>query len=326
MKRRDCLTLLGAALLCPRIAISKERIPTVGMLWHAASEKDEGSYFTEFMQGFRELGYIEGETIHVEHRYAGEQYDRFAAQVADLIDLKVDVLIASIRPAAIAAQKATATIPIVFCTVADPVESGLVGSLNHPGKNITGLSTMSIELGAKRLEIIKEAIPGLKRIALFVNATDSDLARRFIRDNEEAARSFNIELVPMELRVPDDIDVAFAKAAEQRVDAVVPVIDSMFFNQRERLGRLGLKYRMPMIVHNIDMVGSGPLMGFGPNSNILFHRTAAFVDKILKGSMASDIPVEMPTHFELRINLKTARALDLDIPPSVMIRATQLID
>jgi putative ABC transport system substrate-binding protein len=185
---------------------------------------------------------------------------------------------------------------------------------------------MSIELGAKRLEIIKEAIPGLKRIALFVNATDSDLARRFIADNQEAARLFNIELVPMELRVPDDIDVAFAKAAEQRVDAVVPVIDSMFFNQRERLGRLGLKYRMPMIVHNIDMVGSGPLMGFGPNSNILFHRTAAFVDKILKGSMAGDIPVEMPTHFELRINLKTARALDLDIPTSVMMRATQLID
>jgi putative ABC transport system substrate-binding protein len=255
-----------------------------------------------------------------------EQYDRFPGQVAELIGMNVDVLVASIRPAAIAAQRATTTIPIVFVAVADPVESGLVKSLDRPGANITGLSTMSIELGAKRLEIIKEALPGLSRVALLVNATDQDLANRFIRDNHQAAGTLGIDLVPIEVREPGDLESAFANAREQRVHAVVPVIDAMFFNQRELLGKLGLKYRLPMMVHTIDMVASGPLMGFGPNSNTLFRRAPALVDKILRGTKPADVPVEMPTHFELRINLKTAKALGHAIPAALLARADILFE
>lgn len=326
MDRRTLLRCAASFVALPMIAHSKQRTPTIGMLWHASSEKDEGSYFVEFMQGLRDVGYREGDNIHVEHRYAAEHYDRFPSQAAELISLGVEVLVASIRPAALAAQKATSTIPIVFCTVADPIESGLVDSLNRPGKNLTGLSTMSIELGAKRLEMTKEALPGLKRIALLVNAADPELAARFIKDNREAASSLAIELMPIEVRSPEELEAAFMKATEAKVDAVVPVIDSMFFNQRAKLGALGLKFRMPMMVHNVDMVSSGPLMAFGPNSNVLFRRTGAFIDKILRGVKPADIPVEMPSLFELRINTRTARALNLDIPPSVLMRATELVD
>ena len=328
MKRREFITLLGGAVAWPFEASAQNarRIPRIGVLWHAGSEEEEGSYFPALIQGFKDFGYVEGRTVKFEHRYASEQYERFPDQVRELIDLKVDVLIASIRPAALAAQRATKTVPIVFVIVADPVESKLVSSLARPGANITGLSNMSVELGAKRLEIIKEAIAGLSRIALFVNSSDPAMFHRFIEENRTAAEALKIDLIPIEVRVPADLDRAFATAADRKVEAVVPVIDAMMFNERARLAQLAIAHRLPTMAPNIDMVDAGALIGFGPNHATLFRQSARFVDKILKGERTADIPVEQPTRFELRINLKTAAAIRVDVPPSLLARADKVFE
>jgi ABC-type uncharacterized transport system substrate-binding protein len=264
--------------------------------------------------------------VTFEHRYAAEQYERFPAQVAELTDLKVDAIIASIRPAALAAQRATRTIPIVFVIVADPVESKLVASLSKPGANVTGLSNMSVELGAKRLELIKEAIGGLSRIALFVNSNDPAMFNRFVAENRTAAEALKLDLMPIAVRVPDDLDRAFATATKQKVGAVVPVIDSMMFNERDRLARLAIAHRLPTMAPNVDMVDAGALMAFGPSHALLFRQSARFVDKILKGQKPGDIPVEQPTRFELRLNLKTASAIGVNVPPSLLARADKVIE
>jgi putative ABC transport system substrate-binding protein len=332
MKRRDLIKIAfgsaaTAALWTPAgHAQQRPRVPRVGVLWHAGSQEEEGAYFSEFIQGFKNLGYNEGQTVIFEHRYAAEQYERFPAQVAELIDLKVDAIIASIRPAALAAQRATQSIPIIFVIVADPVESKLVSSLARPGANITGLSNMSVELGAKRLELIKEAIAGLSRIALFVNSNDPAMFNRFIEENRTAAEVLKLELVPISVRVPDDLDGAFTKATERKVGAVVPVIDSMMFNERVRLARLAIAHRLPTMAFNVDMVDAGALMAFGPNHALLFRQSAKFVDKILKGDKPGEIPVEQPTRFELRLNLKTASAIGVNFSPSLLARADKVIE
>jgi len=294
--------------------------------WHAGSAEEEGLYFPALIQGFKDLGYIEGRNVTFEHRYASEQYERFPAQAAELVDLRVDAMIASIKPAALAAQRTTEKVPIVFVIVPDPVESKLVASLAKPGANITGLSNMSIELGAKRLQLIKEAVAGLSRVALLVNSNDPATANRFVQDNRTAAAGLQIEVVPIEVRVPNDLERAFATAADRRVQAVVPVIDAMFFNERERLARLAIAHRLPTMAAKLDMVDAGALMAVGPNHASLFRQSAKLVDKILKGQRAGDIPVEQPTHFELRINLKTASEIGINLPQSILARADKVIE
>ena len=296
------------------------------MLWHAGSQEEEGAYFPALIQGFKDLGYVEGRTIVFEHRYVAEQYERFPAQVAELIDLKVDAIIASIRPAALAAQRATQKIPIVFVIVADPVESKLVSSLAKPGANLTGLSNMSVELGSKRLEIIKEGVVGLSRVGLFVNSNDPAMFNRFIEENRTAAEVLKLELVPIAVRAPADLERALATATDRGVGAVVPVIDAMMFNERHQLAKLAIAHRLPTMAPNVDMVDAGALMGFGPNHATLFRQSAKFVDKILKGERAGDIPVEQPTRFELRINLKTAAAIGTNLPPSLLARADKVFE
>ena len=329
MKRREFIT---------RICVSSAAQPATGGAHSTVPQDSEnrgalacrecrgGTVLSALIQGFRDLGYVEGRNVIFEHRYADERYSRFPAQAAELVDLKVDVLIASIKPAALAAQRATNRVPIVFVIVPDPVESKLVASLAKPGANITGLSNMSVELGAKRLQLTKEAIPALSRIALLVNSNDAATASRSVQDNQSAAASLKIDVVPIEVGAPTDLERAFATAIERRTDAVVPVIDSMFFNARERIASLAIAHRLPTMAANLDMVDAGALMAFGPNHATLFRQSAKLADRILKGQPAGDIPVEQPTQFELRINLRTAKAIGIELPKALLARADKVID
>jgi len=328
MNRREFITILGtAALALPGRASAQvsAKIPKVGVLWHAGSAEEEGAYFASLTEGFRELGYVEGRTILFEHRYAHEQYDRFPALAQELVDLKVDVLMASILPAARAAEQETKTTPIVFVIVADPVGSGLAGSLAHPGRNLTGMSNVTEDLTAKRVQIFKDTVPDLKRMGLIVHPGGQSPQRVF-DEYRAAAKSLGIETVVLEARMPSDLDAAMESASTQHVDAVATAPDSMIFNSRSRLAELALKYRLPYMGANLDAATAGALLAYGPNHADIFRHSAAVVDKIIKGEKPGDIPIQQPVMFNLRLNLQTARKLGLSIPPLLLARADEVIE
>ena len=328
MNRREFITILGtAALVLPRRGNTQvsAKIPKVGMLWHAGSAEEEGAYFASLTEGFNALGYVEGRTILFEHRYAHEQYDRFPALAQELVDLKVDVFMASILPAARAAERATRTTPIVFVIVADPVGSGLAESLAHPGRNLTGMSNISEDLTAKRVQTFKDTVPDLKRMGLIVHPGGQSPQRVF-DEYCAAAKALGIETVVLEARTPSDLDAAMESASTQRVDAVATAPDSMIFNSRSRLAELALKYRLPYMGANLDAATAGALLAYGPNHADIFRHSAAVVDKIIKGEKPGDIPIQQPVIFNLRLNLQTARKLGLSIPPLLLVRADEVIE
>lgn len=328
MNRREFITILGtAALALPSRGNAQvsAKIPKVGMLWHAGSAEEEGAYFASLTEGFKDLGYVDGRTILFEHRYAHEQYDRFPALAQELVDLKVDVLMASILPAARAAERATRTTPIVFVIVADPVGSGLAESLAHPGRNLTGMSNVTEDLTAKRVQIFKDTVPDLKRMGLIVHPGGQSPQRVF-DEYCAAAKALGIETVVLEARTPSDLDAAMESASTQRVDAVATAPDSMIFNSRSRLAELALKYRLPYMGANLDAATAGALLAYGPNHADIFRRSAAVVDKIIKGEKPGDIPIQQPVIFNLRLNLQTARKLGLGIPPLLLARADEVIE
>lgn len=328
MNRRELLAIFaGAAVASPGRASAQTstKIPKVGMLWHAGSAEEEGAYFASLTEGFRDLGYVEGRTILFEYRYAHEQYDRFPALAQELVDLKVDVLMASILPAARAAEHATKTIPIVFVIVADPVGSGLAESLAHPGRNLTGMSNVTEDLTAKRVQIFKEAVPQMKRMGLIVHPGGQSPQRVF-DEYGAAAKSLGIETVVLEAQTPSDLDAAMERASAQRLDAVATAPDSMIFNSRSRLGDLALRYRLPYMGANLDAVTAGALLAYGPNHADIFRRSAAVVDKIIKGEKPGDIPIQQPVTFNLRLNLLTARKIGLSIPSLIVARADETIE
>jgi putative tryptophan/tyrosine transport system substrate-binding protein len=328
MNRREFITIFGtAALALPSRGNAQisTKIPKVGMLWHAGSAEEEGAYFASLTEGFKDLGYVEGRTILFEHRYAHEQYDRFPALAQELVDLKVDVLMASILPAARAAEQATKTTPIVFVIVADPVGSGLAESLAHPGRNLTGMSNVTEDLTAKRVQIFKDAVPDLKRMGLIVHPGGQSPQRVF-DEYRAAAKALGIETVVLEARTPSDLDAAMESASTQRVDAVATAPDSMIFNSRSRLAELALKYRLPYMGANLDAATAGALLAYGPNHADIFRHSAAVVDKIIKGEKPADIPIQQPVMFNLRLNLQTARKLGLGIPPLLLARADEVIE
>ncbi|QPF88603.1 ABC transporter substrate-binding protein [Bradyrhizobium commune] len=328
MNRREFVTIVGsAALALPGRGHAQvhAKVPKVGMLWHAGSAEEEGAYFSSLTEGFKSLGYVEGRTILFEHRYAHEQYDRFPALAQELVDLKVDVVMASILPAARAAELATKTIPIVFVIVADPVGSGLAESLAHPGGNLTGMSNVTEDLTAKRVQIFRDAVPELKRMGLIVHPGGQSPQRVF-DEYRAAAKGLGIETVVLEARTPADLDAAMERAGTQRLDAVATAPDSMIFNSRSRLADLALRYRLPYMGANLDAATAGALLAYGPNHADIFRRSAAVVDKILKGEKPGDIPVQLPVTFNLRLNLQTAKKLGLSIPPLLLARADELIE
>ena len=299
------------------------KIPRIGVLWHAGNEEEETIYLGALRQGFTEIGYVEGKNFVLENRFAGEQYERFNNLATELAAAKVDVLVAVTLPAARAAQQATTTIPVVFVVVSDPVGFKLVESLARPGRNMTGLSNVSVDLSGKRLEIFKEAIPALSQVTFLSNPSYA-LTPRLLDDYRTAARSLGLPVQELQAPTPDAIEPALASVAKRSGLVLIP--DAMFFNERKRIAELALAHGLPSCCWVDDMTNAGLLMSYGANLSSQFRRAAAYVDRILKGAKPADLPVEQPTKFELVINLKTAKALGLTMPRSLLLSADEVIE
>ena len=276
-------------------------------------------------QGLRDFGYVEGVNIAIESRDAEGNVERFPDLAADLVRLKVDVIVAANPASTFAAKRATASIPIVMVNTPDPVQLGIVQSLARPGGNITGTTTLSAELSVKQLELLKEAVPAASRIAILSNPTNPWHSRA-VKGAEAAARSLAVHLQQLQVRGPEEFDHAFAAITKEGAGAVLILADPMTFFHRLRLAELAAKRRLPTMYGVRGYVEAGGLMSYWAHQADLYRRVASFVDRILKGAKPSDLPIEQPTRFELVINLKTARALGLTIPASLLRRADDVID
>ncbi len=317
------LSLLTAPL--PAAAQQPAKIHRIGFLSPSSpSDQRFQRYLEAFRQGLRELGYVEGQNIAIESRWAEGKYDRLPDLAAQLVRLKVDVIVASTTPAIQAAKPATGAIPIVMATSIDPVATGSVASLARPGGNITGLSLMSPELVGKQMQLIKELVPKVTRVAVLGNPANAGHAPQ-LREAEVAARALGVRLQPLEARDPKEVDSAFAAMTKERAGAVIVLVDVSFADDRTRIARLAARTRLPAVYWSRENAEAGGLMAYGANVADLHRRAATYVDKILKGAKPADLPVEQPTRFELVINLKTAKALGLTIPQSVLIRADHVI-
>ena len=328
IERRDFITLLGTAAAWPlaaRAQRSPNKIPVVGVLWHAGSAEEEDVYLSVLRKAFRDLGYIEGKNIQLEHRFPAENPDRFRTLARELVESKVDAIIAVSALGAIELKKLTSTVPIVFVVVADPVGLGLVESLARPGGNTTGLSLMTIDLSGKRLALLKEALPTLSRVALLVDPTDP-FKQRSIKANQVAAEALGISIWPAEVAAPNDVEPVFAKIVQDRADGVVIGTGPLLFNLRARIGASVMAHRLPALAYIAEEVPPGLLMSYGQDFPDYFRRAAAYIDKILNGAKPTDLPVEQPTQFKLLLNLKTAKALGITVPPSLLARADEVIE
>jgi putative ABC transport system substrate-binding protein len=328
MQRRKFLGLLGGSLASlPIAAVGAKRLPTVGILWHAGSELEEALFLGEVRQGLRDLGYGEGQNIMLINTYAAEQYDRFTRNARDLVDQNVDVIVAVTRPAALAAQQATRTIPIVAVVVPDPVGSRLVASLAHPGGNVTGLGNLGVDLAAKRVELLNEAVDGLTKVVLFVNPGDPSLAKIFADESEAAAGRLGLSIQIVAIANAEELEAGFdAISPSGGITGIILNNDALLLNQAERISRSALRRRMPTLAFVALMVRQGALLSYGPDNLAIFRRSATYVDKILKGARPADLPVEQPTDYELSINMKTAKALGLTVPATLLSRADNIIE
>jgi putative ABC transport system substrate-binding protein len=327
LQRREFITLLGGAAPWATWARGQTRakIPTIGVLWHAGNAEEEKFPLSLFRQGLQDVGYVEGQNITVHHRFPAEQPERFYALADELVQLNVDILFTVTRLAALAAQRATKTIPIVFVAVADPVGSQLINSLARPGGNITGLSNMALELTPKRFELLKEVV-GLSKAALLVNAADP-AAARYVELSNAAVGPLGVTVEPIEVRTPDDFGKAFSEISKRGLQGVATSQDGLIYNEQPQMFRLALQHRLPLIGYSREMAFNGALMTYGPNNATMFRRAGAFIDKILKGSKKiGDLPVEQPTKYELMINRKTAKAIGLDVSPVILSRADEVIE
>jgi putative ABC transport system substrate-binding protein len=325
MRRREFIAFLGTSALpwtLPANAQSGRKIARIGVLWHAGSAEEEREYLTVLVKAFGDLGYIEGKNVEFLNKFPAEQLDRYPVLARELVDSNVDVAIAVALPGAVALKQITSTIPVVFVIVPDPIGLGLVAGLAHPGSNLTGLSLLSIDLSGKSLALLKEAAPNLSSVALFL---DPQVQRRLIPAYAAAAKSLGLSFRSVEISAPDTIEPAFAQAQSDRVDGIV-VAGSMLFNERARVGASALAHGMPAITYVSEMVPYGLLMSYGPDFPDYFRKAAGYADKILRGAKPADLPVEQPTRFKLKINLKTAKALGLTIPPSLLVTADELVE
>jgi putative ABC transport system substrate-binding protein len=276
-----------------------------------------------FRQALQELGYVEGRNLTIDVRWAEGKDERLPALAAELVRLKVDVIVAGGTPPVLAARRATATIPIVMPVSGDPVARGLAASLARPGGNVTGLAGLDEELPGKWLELLKETLPKASRVALL---WDPAYGRRPVATSELAARSLGMHLEILRVSRPEDLENAFADARKNRVEALIVLSSAFFYARRTQLVALAEKYRMPTIYHQKEfVVGSGGLMSYGPDFHDMFRRAAGYVDKILKGAKPGDLPIEQPTKFEFVINLRAAKALGLTIPQSLLLRADEVV-
>jgi putative ABC transport system substrate-binding protein len=301
------------------------KVPRIGWLSIASHTAEVSHLLEAFSQGLRELGYVEGRTITIEYRFADGRPERLPGLAAELVGLKVDVIVTPNPAGTQAAKQATRTIPIVMLSEIDPVGSGLVASLARPGGNITGLTpTAGPEIVGKHLELLKQTVPKVSRVAVLRNPTNPDSAP-MTREVEGAARRLGVQLQMLDVRLPDELDGAFAAMTRDRAGALLLLWDTMFILHRERIASLAARSRLPTVAGARDMAEVGFLLTYGRSTPHAFRRAATYVDKILKGAKPGDLPIEQATKFELTINVKTAKALGLTIPPSVLARADALI-
>lgn len=328
MRRRDFIAGAAASVVPePRRARAQAtKLPVVGVLWHAANAQEEAPFLEPFRDALRGLGYIEGKNIALELRFPAERPELFASMAHDLVERRVDVLVAVTPVAAAAAKHATSTIPTVFVIHPNPVEAGIVASLAHPGGNITGLSNLIVELSAKQIELLREIVPGLKRIGVLVVPSFGPAGPRFFDEAAAAANRFGIEAIRHDVATPNEFDPAFVELRRRGVDALLLAPTSIFFPERERIAQLALANRLPTVAINEVMVRSGLFLWYGPNFQSLFRQAAQYVDRILKGARPADLPVQQPTKLELVINLTSAKALGLALPPAILARADEVID
>jgi putative tryptophan/tyrosine transport system substrate-binding protein len=317
--------LIGVTLLTVAVIVEAQpqaKVSKIGWLSGRSASNSIGQEVLVRM--LRDLGYVEGKNIAFEYRYANNKLDRFPALADELVRLKVDVLLTPSTPGALALKNATKTIPIVFTDVTDPVAAGLVASLARPGGNITGFSSLEAVLAGKRLELLKEAVPKISRVAVLWNPHDPSSAQQW-KESQLAARELGLQLHSMEVSSADQFESAFKKANQVRSSALFVVSSALAFSNQNRIVDLAIKNRLPAIYTRGDFVESRGLISYGPDQAERFRRVAAMVDKILKGTKPADIPVEQPTKFELVINLRTAKQIGLTIPPNVLARANRVI-
>lgn len=306
-------------------AQQQSKIPRVGVLWHAGSAQEEGPNFRALIEGFNALGYVDGQNIKFEHRFPNEIPDRFKALAAELVVSNVDVLVSVGTVTAPYAKNATTTIPVVLTVAPDPVATNLVDSLAKPGGNVTGITIFASELAGKRLEVLKDSIPGLLRVGLLVNP-NALLARPYINESQAAAAKLELTLQTFEARSVDEIELAFDRMAEADMQAVSVMADSLFFQGRMILPKVALARRLGTCVFSRETFEPGALMSYGPDILAVIRRTAVYVDKILKGAKPAELPVEQPTRFQFFISSKTAKALGITIPGAVLARADEVIE
>src|SRR5712692_6401520 len=300
------------------------KVPRIGLLGGGSASANAGR-IEAFRQGLRELGYVEGKNIVIEYRYAEGKLDRLPALAAELVRLKVDIIVSTGPTVTRAGKEATSTIPIVMAFDTDPVGNGFVASLARPGGNITGLSSLAPEISGKQLELLKEIVPRLSRVAVFGSSRVAGNAQA-LRETETAAQALQVQLKYTEVLGPTDIETAFRDAVKAHVDAVLVLNNTVFTARRTQAADLAIKSRLPAIFVAAEFVEAGGLMSYGVSITDLFRRAATYVDKILKGAKPADLPVEQPVRFDLVINARTAKALGLTIPPTLLLRADRVIE
>jgi ABC-type uncharacterized transport system substrate-binding protein len=326
MRRREFISLLGGAVAVWPLAAGTQqagKIYTIGLLSAGPIVLPEMD--AVFADALRELGWVEGRNVAFEKRYAENRLERLPDLAAELVRLKVDIIVAVGTLAPLAAKRATTTIPIVMTAAGDPLGSGLATSLARPGSNVTGMSLMAPDLGGKRLELLKELLSRLARVAVLWNAANPYPALVF-KETQDAGQTLGIEVQSLEVRGPDDFDGAFEAARRQRPDALITVEDPLTVTYRKLIADFAAKHQLPSLHGLKEFVTAGGLMSYGANLADLRRRAAGYVDKILKGAKPADLPIQQPTKFELVINLKTAKALGIEVPPTLLARADEVIE
>jgi len=325
---RAALTvILALSILAVPLAAETQqagKVYRIGLLDYSAPDAGRLLWWNALRQELRELGYVEGQRISFEPRWAKGDDDRLPKLAAELVGLKVDLIVTGGANAAVAAKRATSSIPIVMTTSSDPVELGLISSLRQPGGNVTGMTSIQSELAGKRLELVRIVVPHASRIAILWDERNP-ASRLAVHETEAAAGTVGLTIETVPVRSAAALEAAFATLARDRPGALDIVASPMLFSHRKRLAELAMKHRLPTVVSSREWVEAGGLASYGPDYPDLFRHAARFVDKILKGAKPSDLPVEQPTKFELVINLKTAKALGLTIPPSILVRADEII-
>ena len=326
VNRREIVTLLGGAAIWPTAATAQQlrKVPRIGVLL-AGTPVSFSTRAKAFLEGLRDHGYVEGRTIAIEWRWAQDKVERLPELAAELVALNVDALVTGGTPAAKALKSATRTIPIVMAIIGDPVAAGLVDSIARPGGNATGFSIVAPDLSGKRLQLLKEIIPGISSVAVMSNVANPQ-SQIELNEMQIGARTLGLRLQSIQISAEASLENAFESGTSARVQALIVLTDAVLYSQRGRIVALAAANRLPAMYFFREFVQEGGLMSYAPSDTDLFRRAATYVDKVMKGTNPGDLPVEQPTKFELVINLKTAKALGLDVPPTLLARADEVIE